>query len=41
MTYYVDDLQRPNTDRTVYGDRSKYFWFKNEQDALLFTLRWL
>mgnify|MGYP003658623855 CR=1 FL=1 len=24
MTYYVDDLQRPNTDRTVYGDRSKY-----------------
>lgn len=24
MAYYVDDLQRPNTDRTVYGDRSKY-----------------
>jgi hypothetical protein len=24
MTYYVDDLQRPNTDRTVYRDSSKY-----------------
>jgi hypothetical protein len=24
MTYYVDELQRPDTDRTVYRDSSKY-----------------
>jgi len=24
MAYYVGDLQRPDTDRTVYRDGSKY-----------------
>ena len=24
MAYYVDELQRPDTDRTVYRDSSKY-----------------